>query len=241
MWLFPEADHLVWPEDDLHQFPTLLPDLVQHPLDGPGERVGAGVKVAGSLVVAQDSRRDLFDRLKFNAYLIHSKKEWFRFLSYGLVHADYLHLFINVFVLYSFGEIVEIFFAHYFGSRAVVFYLLLYIGGLAFSTLYDFGTHKNDPWYNAVGASGAVSAVVFSSILLYPSGKIFLFFVPIGIPAPIFGLLYLGYSFYMARRAKDNIGHNAHFFGALFGIAFTILLNTDILKLFISEIFGSIG
>ena len=187
------------------------------------------------------NRQDLFDKLKFNAYLILSKKEWYRFLSYGLVHADYVHLFINMFVLYSFGEIVEVFFQHYFGPRALVFYLLLYIGGLAFSTLYDFGIHKKNVWYNAVGASGAVSAVVFSSIILYPSGKIFLFFIPIGIPAPLFGLLYLAYSFYMAKKAKDNIGHNAHFFGAIFGILFTVLLNTEILKNFIAEILGSLG
>jgi membrane associated rhomboid family serine protease len=187
------------------------------------------------------NRQDLFDRLKFNAYLILNRKEWYRFLSYGLVHADYIHLLINMFVLYSFGEIVEIFFEHYFGLRSHVFYLLLYIGGLAFSTLYDFGMHKRNSWYNAVGASGAVSAVVFSSIILYPTGKIFLFFVPIGIPAPLFGLLYLGYSFYMAKKAKDNIGHNAHFFGALFGILFTVLLNKDILKAFIQEVFGGLG
>ncbi len=187
------------------------------------------------------NRQDLFDKLKFNAYLILSKKEWYRFLSYGIVHADYVHLLINMFVLYSFGEIVEVFFKHYFGPRAPVYYLLLYIGGLAFSTLYDFGIHKKNAWYNAVGASGAVSAVVFSSIILYPSGKIFLFFIPIGIPAPLFGLLYLGYSFYMAKKAKDNIGHNAHFFGAVFGVLFTVLLKTDILKVFIEEVFGGIG
>lgn len=187
------------------------------------------------------NRRDLFDKLKFNAFLIYKHKQWYRFLSYGLVHADYMHLFINMFVLFSFGEIVEAFFSHYFGPRAIIYFLLLYTGGLAFSTLYDFGAHKKDSWYNAVGASGAVSAVVFSSIILYPTGKIFLFFIPIGIPAPLFGLLYLVYSFSMAKKGQDNIGHNAHFFGALFGVIYTILLNFEILKHFLNELARILG
>ena len=195
-----------------------------------------GITVVVSILAF--NRRELFDKLKFNAYLIAERREWYRFVSYGLVHADYMHLFINMFVLFSFGEIVEAFYNHYFGSKAILFYLLLYAGGIAFSTLFDFGAHKKDSWYNAVGASGAVAAVVFSSIILYPAGKIFLFFIPIGIPAPVFGLLYLVYSFYMAKKGSDNIGHNAHFFGALFGILFTILLDTDILRSFVSSILG---
>jgi membrane associated rhomboid family serine protease len=179
------------------------------------------------------SRRDLFDRLKFNAYRIKQQGQWYRFLSYGLVHADTVHLLVNMFVLYSFGTIVETFFDHYFENRGMLLFLLLYIGGLGFSTLYDFGKHKNDIYYNAVGASGAVSAVVFSSIVLYPAGKIYLFFIPIGIPAPLFGLLYLIYSYYMARKGQDNIGHNAHFWGAVFGLVFTIALKPDILVTFL--------
>lgn len=174
------------------------------------------------------NRAYMMDRLRFNAYIILHQKEWYRFLSYGLVHADYIHLMVNMFVLYSFGEIVELYFDRYFGARSTIYFLLLYIGGLGFSTLYDFGVHREDPYFNAVGASGAVSAVVFSSILLYPAGKIYLFFIPIGIPAPLFGLLYLAYSAYMAKKAQDNIGHNAHFWGAVFGLVFTSILDFDI-------------
>ena len=140
------------------------------------------------------SRADVFDKLKFNAYFIHHNKEWYRFLSYGLIHADWMHLFINMFVLYSFGSIVEELFRYNFDMKAYVYFLLLYIGGIGFSTLFDFGKFKNDIYYNAVGASGAVSAIVFSSIILYPAGKIFLFMIPFGIPAPLFGLIYLVYS-----------------------------------------------
>lgn len=196
------------------------------------------IALTGVVSLIAFNRADIFDKLKFNPYLIHKKKEWYRFLSYGLVHADLMHLLINMFVLYSFGQIVEVYFDHYFGLKASVFFLLLYSGGIAFSSLYDFGVHKNDAYYNAIGASGAVSAIVFSSIILHPGGKIFLFFIPIGIPAPLFGILYLVYSAYMAKKAKDNIGHNAHFFGAIFGVVFTILLDFDIARIFFEQLLG---
>ncbi len=184
------------------------------------------------------NRRDVFDKLKFNAYYIHKDKDWYRFLSYGLIHADWTHLLINMFVLYSFGEIVEQFFIYYFEFKGYVYFLLLYLGGVGFSTLFDYGKYKNDIYYNAVGASGAVSAVVFASILLYPAGKIFLFFIPIGIPAPIFGILYLVYSAYMAKKGNSIIGHSAHFWGAIFGIVFTVAINPTFFLLFVDYLTG---
>jgi membrane associated rhomboid family serine protease len=183
------------------------------------------------------SRIDIFDKMKFNAYSIHHNNEWYRFLSYGLIHADWMHLFINMFVLYSFGSIVEELFKYHFEMKAYIYFLLLYIGGIGFSTLFDFGKYKNDIHYNAVGASGAVSAVVFSSIILYPAGKIFLFMIPIGIPSPLFGLIYLVYSAYMARRGTGNIGHSAHFWGAIFGVVFTIAIKPEFFTLFWEQLF----
>jgi membrane associated rhomboid family serine protease len=183
------------------------------------------------------NRPDIFDKFKFNAYAISKYKEWYRFFTYGIIHADYMHLFINMFVFYSFGEIVETVFGLYFGSKSTLFYILLYVGGIAFSSLWDFGKHKNDSYYNAVGASGAVSAILFSSIILYPQGRIFLFFIPIGIPAPIFGILYLAYSAYMAKKGTDNVGHSAHFWGAIYGIAFTIALKPSLAITFFENLF----
>jgi membrane associated rhomboid family serine protease len=174
------------------------------------------------------NRPDIFDKLKFNAYAINKNKEWYRFFTYGLIHADYMHLFINMFVFYSFGEIVETVFGLYFGQQATLFYILLYVGGIAFSSLWDFGKHKNDSYYNAVSASGAVSAILFSSIILYPQGEIAFLFIPFGIPAPIFGILYLAYSAYMAKKGTDNVGHSAHFWGAIYGVAFTIALKPSL-------------
>lgn len=195
-----------------------------------------GITAVVSIIAFQ--RRDIFDQLKFNAYVIKKHKKYYRFLSYGLVHADWMHLIINMFVLFSFGDIVSQFFDYHFGFKGNVYFLLLYIGGIAFSTLYDFGKHKDDPYYNAVGASGAVAAVVFSSILLYPAGKIFLFFIPIGIPAPLFGILYLGYSVYMGKKGTDNIGHTAHFFGAIYGLIFTIAIKPEFFTLFVQYFLG---
>jgi membrane associated rhomboid family serine protease len=142
-----------------------------------------------------------------------------------------------MFVLFSFGDIVSQFFDYHFGLKGNVYFILLYIGGLAFSTLFDFGKYKNDPYYNAVGASGSVAAIVFSSILLYPAGKIYLFFIPIGIPSPLFGVLYLAYSVYMGKKGTDNIGHNAHFWGAIYGLIFTIAIKPEFFTLFIQGIF----
>ena len=184
------------------------------------------------------NRRDIFDKLKFNAYYIHKDKDWYRFLSYGLIHADWTHLLINMFVLYSFGEIVEQFFIYYFEFKGYIYFLLLYLGGIGFSTLFDYGKYKNDIYYNAVGASGAVSAVVFASILLYPAGKIFLFFIPIGIPAPIFGILYLVYSAYSAKKGTGNIGHSAHLWGAIFGVVYTVAINPAFFLLFVNYLTG---
>ena len=193
------------------------------------------ISVATSLIAF--NRPDIFDKFKFNAYAINKNKEWYRFFTYGLIHADYMHLFINMFVFYSFGEIVETIFGLYFGQQAMLFYILLYVGGIAFSSLWDFGKHKNDSYYNAVGASGAVSAILFSSIILYPQGRIFLFFIPIGIPAPIFGILYLAYSAYMAKKGTDNVGHSAHFWGAIYGIVFTIALKPSLVLTFFNNLF----
>ena len=129
----------------------------------------------------------LFERMKFNAYAIRHQGQGWRFLSYGLVHADWVHLFINMFVLYSFGKAVIEAYRYYFDLKGYLFYLLLYVGGIGFSVLFDYGKHKDDPHYNAVGASGAVSAVLFASILVFPTGSVYLFPIPFPIPSVVFG------------------------------------------------------
>ena len=175
------------------------------------------------------NNRDIFRRLAFNAYDIKHFKNSYRFLSYALIHADWIHLLINMMVLYSFGRIVEVYYIFNFGNKGLLYYVLLYVGGTALSTLPSYGKHKDDYSYTAVGASGAVSAVVFASIVFDPLSKIYLFLIPVGIPSILFGILYLVYSAYMGKKNIDNIGHDAHFWGAVFGFMFTVILKPSLI------------
>ena len=175
------------------------------------------------------NNHEIFRRLAFNAYDIKHFKNSYRFLSYALIHADWIHLFVNMMVLYSFGRIVEQYYEMLFGLKGILYFVLLYVGGTALSTLPSYGKHKDDYSYTAVGASGAVSAVVFTYILFDPMGKLTIFPIPIGIPAILFGILYLIYSAYMGKKNIDNVGHDAHFWGAIFGFVFTIILKPELI------------
>ncbi len=181
---------------------------------------------------------ELAEKLRFNAYLIKHHKQGWRFFSYGLVHAGWMHLLINMYVLFSFGRIVENFFYIQFGLKGILYYGLLYVGGIIFSVLYDFRKHKDDIYYNAVGASGAVSSVLFASILINPGMELFIFPIPFAMPSWVFGILYLIYSAYMGKKGADNIGHNAHFWGAVFGIVFIAVTAPAMITNFFSTIFG---
>jgi membrane associated rhomboid family serine protease len=172
--------------------------------------------------------RTLFEKLQFNAYDVRHSGQWYRFFSYGFLHADWVHLFVNMFVLLSFGASVERRYHQFFHDEYVVYYILLYVGGLLLSILPAYGKHKNDVLYNSVGASGAVSAIVFAGIIITPLAKIRFIFFPVGIPAWMFGLLYLAYEFYMQKKGRDNIGHDAHFWGAIFGLVYTLALRPSI-------------
>ncbi len=183
------------------------------------------------------SNAELFQKLSFSPWLIYQKKQNWRFITHGLIHAGWAHLAINMLVLYSFGRHVEEAYRNLFGSgKGQLLYLLLYVGGILFSTLYDFGRYKTNPYYQSVGASGAVSAVLFTSILIAPTSRLFVFPIPFPIPAYIFGGLYLVYSIYMNKKGQDNIGHIAHFMGALFGLIYTITLKPSLLTHFFNQI-----
>jgi len=143
----------------------------------------------------------LFGRLKFNAYSIRHHGEWYRFFSYTLLHADWTHLLVNLFVLYLFGNTVESGFRFHFEEKARFYYLLLYIGGTAFSAISSYRRHNNNIYYNAVGASGAVSAVLFSSILLNPSGSIMFLMIPVPSLPRFLGLFTLLILFLWTEKA----------------------------------------
>ena len=178
-----------------------------------------------------------FHALKFNAWAVWNRRQWYRTLSYGLVHSNWGHLIFNMLTLYFFGSVVEKYFAAAFGNPGgTVLYAVMYVTALAVSTVADLLKFKNNPDYNAVGASGAVSAVLFASILFEPRMGIYIFFIPIPIPGYIFAPLYLLYCWYMARRNIDNIGHSAHFWGAVYGLIFPLICNPGIISHFLSQL-----
>jgi membrane associated rhomboid family serine protease len=180
----------------------------------------------------------LFSKMMFNPYLIHHNKQIHRIVTHGFVHADTPHLLFNMFSLYIFGEHIEHVFTQFFGKIGYLYFLLLYLGGMIFSSFSSYLKYYKKPNYNAIGASGAVSAVVFAFILIFPTQKIGIFFIPPFIPGWIFGLLYLAYSHWMSKKQMDNIGHEAHFWGAIFGLLFTLFLKPSLWQNFINQVFN---
>jgi membrane associated rhomboid family serine protease len=182
--------------------------------------------------------QDLFMKLRFSPYLVKHKNQTYRFFTHAFVHADWMHLIINMFVLFNFGRLVEYGFNLYFERKGMVYFILLYLGGILFSSLPSYWKHQNDHTYSSIGASGAVSAVLFSSIMMLPLSSLQIFPIPINIPAFVFGFLYLAYEAYSAKKTSDNIGHDAHFWGALYGVIITLILNFQIGVRFIEQIRG---
>ena len=173
----------------------------------------------------------------FNATKVWRRKQWYRMLSYGLVHSGWGHLFFNMLTLYFFGTVVEQYFGAAFGGTAgIVLYIVLYVSAIAVSTVGDLIKYKDSPGYNAVGASGAVSAVLFASILFEPKMGIYIYLIPIPVPGYIFAPLYLLYCWYMAKRNMDNIGHTAHFWGAVYGLIFPLVCRPDIFQHFLAQL-----
>ncbi|MBI35941.1 MAG: rhomboid family intramembrane serine protease [Flavobacteriales bacterium] len=193
-----------------------------------------GITALASYKAFQDG--SLKWKLIFNAYQIKERKEWYRFFSHGLIHADWIHFGFNIYVLYVFGKSVELSFVSIFGPvRGLLNYILLYAGALLASSVYSFVKNQDNPHYNALGASGAVSAVLFSFIAMYPNSDLSLMFIPIPIKGWILGTLYLLYSHYMAKKEMDNIGHDAHFWGAVFGFVVTFVFEPKLFGAFISN------
>lgn len=160
------------------------------------------------------------DRFKFQVGRVKGGEK-IRLLTSGFLHVDWLHLILNMYVLYIFGDIVS-------GMLGTIPFVIIYIGSLFAGNLYALQYHKDEPFYSAVGASGAVSGIVYASILLYPGMSLYLFFIPIPIPGYIFGVGYLLYSIYGMKKQLGNIGHAAHLGGAIGGFALTLLLHPNL-------------
>ncbi|CAM1373145.1 Rhomboid family protein [Tenacibaculum litopenaei] len=158
-----------------------------------------------------------FNRYKFNVGAILNQKDYKRMLTSGFLHADWSHLLFNMFSFYSFASLLEF-------QLGIFNFALLYFASLLAGSTLSLYMNKNNWYYSAIGASGAVSGVIFAAIALFPDLKLSLFFIPIGIPSWLFGLLYIGYTVYGMRSNNDNIGHDAHLGGAITGLIIAVLL-----------------
>lgn len=174
------------------------------------------------------------ERFIFHPYTIRSRNEWWRFVTSGFLHGDWMHLFINMFVLFSFGPVVEHYYAYFFGAKSTLFFWLLYLSSIAAANATTYYRHQNDYSYRALGASGAVSAVVLASVLFQPTAKIYLYGL-IGIPGYLAGILYLAYSHYASKQEGGQINHDAHFYGAVYGVVFTLVMKPSVFTFFISQ------
>lgn len=181
------------------------------------------------------NNRDIFYRLSLNPYSITKRHQWDRIITHGFVHADFMHLLINMLVMWSFGRYMESFFSVLRPDLTALLFSALYFGGMTAACIPDIVKYRDNPYYNSIGASGAVSALVFSSILLDPWGKISLMGV-IPMPSIVFGACYLWYESYMGRRGGDNINHGAHIWGAVYGLLFPIIIERGMLGVFIDRL-----
>lgn len=177
----------------------------------------------------QDSNRK--DRLMLKPYLVRKNREWYRVLTHGFIHADTTHLFFNLFVLWQFGGAVEKLLSTGYANPTISFirdysFFMLYFGGLLFASLPAMYKHANNPRYSSLGASGAVSAVMMSYILWFPTAKLLLFFV-IPMPAFVAGILFFAYESYMNKQGGGRIAHDAHIWGALYGVIFTFAADSE--------------
>lgn len=194
-----------------------------------------GLTVIVSLQAFNDT--SIYHRFIFNPYLIHERKQWYRFFTHALIHADWNHLLFNMLSLYFFGPSVERTYKLVFGPlQGTLFYMLLYISSIMMASLYSYEKNKANMYYNAVGASGAVCAIIFAWILFYPFGLIYVFFIPIGIYGFIYGILTLFIESYLGRRGGTGIAHDAHFWGAVYGFVLTVVFKWKLFFLFIDQI-----
>ncbi|MEO6230466.1 MAG: rhomboid family intramembrane serine protease [Ferruginibacter sp.] len=192
------------------------------------------------------SNRNMMDKLIFYPPAVTNDNEWYRFFSCGLLHKDFAHLGFNMYALYLFGEGqnksgVEYQFIEMFQGTGRILYLIMYVAALGVCLIPTYIKHKNDYYYRSLGASGAVSAVVFASILFRPLGYMGLIFIPVYMVSFLFGFIYLAITYFLDKSGKGNINHSAHLWGSLFGMVFVFLCcrfiaNYPILSIFVDEI-----
>lgn len=194
-----------------------------------------------TVIVSLNAFKDnnLMEKLLYSPYRTKHNNEYYRILSHLLIHGDTTHLIFNMLSFYFLGSILEQQFMYEYGTvGGEVHFLLLYILGGVFATFIPYMRNQDNVHYRSLGASGAVSAVIFAAILWNPTMQLGLLFIPIPIPAYIFGPLYLAFEYWADRKGGTKIAHDAHIGGAIFGILYVLIINIDKGKEFFSQIFG---
>lgn len=186
-------------------------------------------------------RPNLMQNMIFNGVAVWHHKQYYRLLSSTFLHADLMHLIFNMLTLYYMGAFVEIVFRSddLFGPQwGGLMYIFFYLSAGVVSSLYSMYKHRNHEWYNALGASGATSAVTFAFVLLAPNETLYVFFA-LPTKAWLFGLIYLAISYFLARRGNSNIGHDAHFWGGVYGFVFLLPFFGWLFERFIAILTGN--
>ena len=181
---------------------------------------------------------DVFYKCKHWPYAEARQGEYYRWLTSGFLHGDYMHLMFNMITLYFFGVAVEKWFMLLFPGAGQWLFLIFYLIAIVAASLATYYRYRNTQHFASIGASGAVSAVLFAAILLQPTLSLRLMFIPIPIPGFIYGALYLYYSDYSAKRGGDGIDHVAHFYGAVFGFLFPLALRPSLILDFLAQLAG---
>lgn len=181
------------------------------------------------------SNETLMHKWILNPYMVHHRKQWWRLVTSGFIHADFMHLFFNLFSFYFFGQAVENMYAIVFEEKGQAYFIFLYLAAIIVANAPSMGKHKDNHYYNSLGASGAVAAVIFAAILFHPWNQIY-FFGLIGIPGILFGPLYLYAEYRMAKQGHTGINHEAHYWGAIFGVVFTLAMKPSLFLHFIGEL-----
>jgi len=179
------------------------------------------------------NNQGVFNRLLFIPSMVRDRNQYDRFLTSGFIHLDWAHLFFNMLALYFFGDFVENIFANVFGSSGWVIFIIFYLSAIIVSEIPSYLQNRENSYYKSLGASGGVAAIIFVNILYYPSGTIYLYFIPL--PSILVGILYLIYSVQMSKR-MDGVNHLAHLSGSIYGVVFATVSNPDVIQIFMNQL-----
>ncbi len=194
------------------------------------------ILIIGTILISMAAWRNqgLFQKLILHPYTVVHQRQYYRLLSSGFIHQGWMHLLFNMLALFFFGRNVEVIFQYISPGFGTILFIVFYLTAIVASDLPTIRKNKENPHYFSLGASGGVSAVVFCWILFFPLETIYVYFIPL--PGFILGFLYIIYSYYQSKNADSHINHDAHLFGAVYGILFTVIAYPRVLPQFFEQL-----